>query len=59
MLKMESKFLRHESCPKCNSKNNLARYSDGHAHCFTPDCGYYEKGEAEVIPMTNNQNSYF
>ena len=58
MLKMESKFLRHESCPKCNSKNNLARYSDGHAHCFTPDCGYYEKGEAEVIPMTNNQNSY-
>ena len=58
MLKMESKFLRHESCPKCGSKNNLARYSDGHAHCFTPDCGYYEKGEAEVIPMTNNQNSY-
>ena len=58
MLKMESKFLRHESCPKCGSKNNLARYTDGHAHCFTPDCGYYEKGEAEVIPMTNNQNSY-
>ena len=58
MLKMESKFLRHESCPKCGSKNNLARYSDGHAHCFTPDCGYYEKGEVEVIPMTNNQNSY-
>ena len=58
MLKMESKFIGHEQCPKCGSKNNLARYSDG-AHCFTPDCGYFEKGEGvEVTPITNNVNSY-
>jgi ribosomal protein S27AE len=44
MLKMESKFIGHEQCPKCGSKDNLARYSDG-AHCFTPDCGYFEKGD--------------
>lgn len=58
MLKMESKFIGHEQCPKCGSKDNLARYSDG-AHCFTPDCGYFEKGEGvEVTPITNNTNSY-
>ena len=52
MLKMESKFLRHESCPKCGSKNNLARYSDGHAHCFTDGCDYYEKADGQVRQIT-------
>ena len=36
-------FIRKESCPKCGSRDNLARYSDGHAWCF--GCGYREKGE--------------
>jgi hypothetical protein len=27
-------FLHHESCPKCGSRDNLARYSDGSAWCF-------------------------
>jgi twinkle protein len=57
MLKMESKFLKHEACPKCGSKNNLARYTDGHAHCFTPDCGYYEKAEGVATPMNNTMNN--
>jgi len=39
----ESRFLRHEPCPACGSKNNLGRYSDGHGHCF--GCGYYEHGK--------------
>lgn len=34
-----SKFLRHGSCPKCGSKDNLAIYDD-HEVCFTDDCGY-------------------
>lgn len=38
---MSSKFLRHEPCPECNSKDNLARYDDGHATCF--GCGYQEQ----------------
>lgn len=33
-------FVGHESCPKCNSRDNLARYDDGSAWCF--GCGYYE-----------------
>ena len=53
---MESKFIGHEQCPKCGSKDNLARYTDG-AHCFTPDCGYYEKAEGVATPMNNTMNN--
>lgn len=42
MSDTEVTFLRHEPCPSCGSRNNLARYSDGHAHCF--GCEYYEHG---------------
>jgi twinkle protein len=42
-----SEFTKHEPCLTCGSKNNLARYSDGHAHCF--GCGHWE-------PPTNNEN---
>ena len=31
-------FLRHESCPKCGSKDNLAIYDDGSHYCFS-ECG--------------------
>ena len=48
LIKTESNYLRKESCPKCKSKNNLARYDDGHAHCFTDGCDYYEKANGEV-----------
>ena len=59
MIQNESQFVKHENCPKCGSKNNLGRYSDGHAYCFTPDCGYHEKGEGEVIPMTKTYNNTY
>lgn len=35
----DSSFIEHEPCPKCHSKDNLARYSDGHAWCF--GCGLF------------------
>ncbi len=38
-----STCINHEPCPECGSRDNLARYSDGHGYCF--GCGYYEKGE--------------
>lgn len=50
-------FLRHSSCPKCSSKNNLALYSDGGAHCFSPNCNYHVNGDnpnvyqREELPM--------
>lgn len=43
----ESEFVGHESCPSCGSRNNLARYSDGHAYCFSHGCGYYEPSDGE------------
>lgn len=36
----ESHCTHKEPCPKCGSRDNLARYSDGHGYCF--GCGHYE-----------------
>ena len=48
----ESVVVGREQCPKCaaagrdNSKDNLARYSNGGAYCFS--CEYYEKGDGSI-----------
>jgi len=39
----ESSCTGHEPCPKCGSRDNLARYSDGHAFCFSMGCEYREQ----------------
>jgi twinkle protein len=36
-------FVRHEECPNCGSKDNLARYADGGAFCF--GCGHVDPAE--------------
>lgn len=36
----DSAFIAKEPCPECGSRDNLGRYSDGHAYCF--GCGHYE-----------------
>ena len=38
----ESTFSHREPCPQCGSKDNLVRYTDGHAWCFGAGCGYRE-----------------
>ena len=48
----DSNFIAHEPCPSCNSKDNLARYDDGHAYCF--GCGHYESAEGEVTAPTTS-----
>lgn len=50
MERSESEFLRKEPCPKCGSRDNLGRYSDGHGHCF--GCGHYDKGDGEAATTT-------
>lgn len=45
----ESEFVAHESCPSCGSRDNLARYTDGHAYCF--GCNYYEAADGETQQM--------
>ena len=39
-------FKGHESCPKCRSRDNLGRYSDGSAWCF--GCHYWEPPERTI-----------
>lgn len=41
-----SAYLAKEPCPKCGSKDNLARYDDGHGFCF--GCGYYEAKDGQT-----------
>jgi twinkle protein len=41
-------LLRHEPCPSCGSKDNLARYKDGSAWCFTENCRHYERGDGKI-----------
>jgi twinkle protein len=36
----DSVFVAKEPCPECGSRDNLARYSDGHAFCF--GCSHWE-----------------
>jgi twinkle protein len=38
----DSRCIGKEPCPQCGSRDNLARYDDGHGWCF--GCGYYEPG---------------
>ena len=47
----ESTFVQHEPCPSCHSTDNLARYSDGHAVCFSGGCSHYERGDGTVTKI--------
>lgn len=47
-----SEWVGKEPCPKCGSRDNLARHSDGHAYCFSMGCGYRESGDGEVSRST-------
>jgi len=52
----ESHYLHKEPCPKCGSRDNLARYSDGHAFCF--GCRHYEPPtEDGGVPSTPTARS--
>lgn len=42
----DSSFIGKEPCPECGSRDNLARYSDGHAYCF--GCHHYEPADGET-----------
>jgi twinkle protein len=50
-----ARFLRHEPCPTCRSRNNLARYDDGSAWCF--GCHRKEKATGEVIEHSDEAPS--
>jgi twinkle protein len=35
----KSDFMYHAPCSECQSRDNVAVYTDGHGHCF--GCGHY------------------
>lgn len=41
-----SVFLRHEPCPRCGSRDNVGRYSDGSAYCF--GCKWRDRGDVFI-----------
>lgn len=48
-----ARFTGHESCPKCGSRDNVARYDDGSAWCF--GCHYYEPPDGQrFIPKSTD-----
>jgi twinkle protein len=49
----ESSFLQKEPCPSCGSRDNLARYTDGHAWCF--GCGHYESAAGDPKQHTQRK----
>ena len=53
----ESEYLYKEACPSCGSKDNLARYSDGHGYCF--GCSHFEPGEDDphYTPSTSTRRN--
>lgn len=51
----ESVLVGKEPCPSCGSRDNLARYSDGHAFCFGQGCGHYEPADGEERKTPTHQ----
>ena len=47
-----SEFVKHEPCPACGSKDNMARWSDGHTFCF--GCGYRQSANQEEEQQEND-----
>lgn len=42
-MPLSTNVVRREPCPRCGSRDNVAVYADGHAHCYTPGCKYFIK----------------
>lgn len=55
-----SRFLHHEPCPNCGSRDNVGVFDDGHKWCFG-GCGYYipptELSSLEDIKQWLNKKS--
>jgi twinkle protein len=50
----DSSYTHKESCPACGSRDNLARYTDGHGFCF--GCRHYEPATDGSTPTTTRSS---
>jgi twinkle protein len=49
----DNRFIEHQACPDCGSKDNLARYENGQGYCF--GCGRWEAPSSTSIKDNNYQ----
>lgn len=49
-------FVRHESCPKCGSSDNLAIYDDGSYYCWS-HCGHKKISQEYLDELKQNSKS--
>lgn len=47
------RFIRHDPCPDCGSRDNLGVWSDGHTYCF--GCGYHSGGRISFEQIVKKQ----
>lgn len=47
------KFVKHSPCPRCGSRDNLARYYDGSGYCF--GCGFVIKSSQSPYVTEENE----
>jgi twinkle protein len=52
-------FLRHEPCPACGSKDGLARYVAGDAHCFSCNANFRSADDAQPIQQGGSKTTEF
>jgi len=51
-----AKFLRHTSCPRCGSRDNLGEYDDGSSYCF--GCHFSQPASrSRYVTERENSNS--
>lgn len=50
-----AQFVKHTSCPKCGSRDNLAVYDDGSYFCFS-HCGYMSVSEELKTSFERNKS---
>jgi twinkle protein len=55
-MESNSSCVGHEPCPSCGSRDNLARYDDGHGYCF--GCQHYEPGRGEPQPERKTRMTF-
>lgn len=51
MEQQESEFVEHGPCEACGSSDGLARYTDGHTHCFVCQAHTSAEGAVEAAPQ--------
>lgn len=51
MYAVQSRFIQHAPCPRCNSRDNMALYEGGTGFCF--GCGFFQRSLSSPLANAN------